>query len=38
MVQGVEIDLLGSLLIFGKETKSQMNVVEKSLKQYMIEY
>lgn len=31
MVQGVEVNLLGVVQVFGKETKSPMDTVEKSL-------
>lgn len=36
MVRAVEIDLLGVVLVFGKETESQSDAVEKSLEQCMI--
>lgn len=38
MVQGVEIDVLGAGLLFGKETERQRDAAEKPLEQGMTGY
>lgn len=38
MVQEVEIDVLGAMLLFGEETESQRDAAEKPLEQCMIGY
>lgn len=38
MVQGVEIDVLGAMLLSGKETERQRDAAEKPLEQRVIGY